>query len=271
MTPCITASGVAYLVRDGSEALHVFGAHGEALPGVSMSDLGISKCTVAVCYDDESSTLILTDCSNIVALDMRSEGIPTKLWHNPGTQNCCGLAMLPQAIAQGQRGIVVAAANGASTLRMYALSDGALVASISTGFSPTYLSADPYTGMVYAAVKNSDLARFHWDDAAATLVEVDGPTFLPTAGDEIGQWASAVMPPAVGKVSSQLLVVARDHRQLYVYSLPDYSLIHQHLLDIYITGLASDPTGTSLILCGNSTAGCVRVIEWPLAGMPDLV
>lgn len=80
----------------------------------------------------------------------------------------------------------------------------------------------------------------------------------------------AVVPPALGKRLSHLVVSDEGKEELLLFALPSLALIHKHRLKgVEVGAMTADPWGEALSVCDLS-AGIVRVVAWPLPGMPEL-
>jgi hypothetical protein len=190
------------------------------------------------------------------------------VWRAGECGNCCGLVMLPKlTLSNGSVSAVAMASNSMSEVRLHAIDDGRIISQLRLpvhGGSITYLAADPTTNTIY--VSGSGVRVLQWDTAAVALVESAATVPLP-AGVH-GSFPLAVMPPAPGCTDWLLLVGQRDRDTLHVFTLPDFLLVGTHKLPIPISGLAADPAGTALVIGGNYTGECVRVLAWPLPAVP---
>jgi hypothetical protein len=137
------------------------------------------------------------------------------------------------------------------------------------GLAPTSPATAPATGGGTSGAANGA-------SAAATHMEAwDLVPLHPLALRAAGYGSArplAVMPaplsPAGGR-GACLIIGELSGPRLKVLSLPDHRLIHEHVLEgVRIIGLAADAAGRSLAVADYASQA-VRVIEWPLPGMPD--
>jgi hypothetical protein len=159
------------------------------------------------------------------------------------------------------QGVVVANDFESDKLHAHRLSDGTRVASAKADW-PTFGAADPATATAYASTSGK-VSAFRWDGAA--LVE-EG--IVEAAGSTRNDRPVAVVPPAPGQRTSYLVVGRCYSPTLRVLSLPDRRLVHTHTLEgMEVMGLASDPSGTALVVC-DAASKAIHVLPWPLPGMP---
>ena len=80
----------------------------------------------------------------------------------------------------------------------------------------------------------------------------------------------AVVPPALGKRLSHLVVGDEGKEELLIFALPSLALVHKHRMKGVVVGaMTADPWGEALAVCDLSS-GTVCVVAWPLPGMPEL-
>jgi hypothetical protein len=263
MTPAITYDGTLYCPRNNDVC--VFSMSGLPLPSIKQTFLGLSGCTWAAAFDYASDTLLLAyrtsisdKNSQLVALD---ENHKTMRWIVPLEGSCVSIAVL------SEQSLVVVGDFTNKELIVIRLTDGGVVCR--TAFDRSVFSMATYKNTVFVSGILS-VAAFHWDGSA-----------LVSEGEVIARdefWSAlfvAVMPPAPGQRCSYLVAGTRNNRQpsLRVFLLPDLRLIHTHALSLVegvnMAGLATDPSGTALAVCDKGSQ-IVRVLVWPLPGMPPL-
>ena len=179
--------------------------------------------------------------------------------------DCLGLAVLPEG--------VVVAADLSGRLRIFDFDSGALVNSIAVP-SPLFVTAyqRAYDGrsVIYACTGHE--VSCYLLDSSRGLERIG----VLDAAASYGRKALTIMPPAVGKRESYLIIGWRGKPDLLVLSLPDHKVVHRYILtqeecpDCKLAGLAADRAGTSLEIC-NESSSAVHVLAWPLPGMPPLV
>jgi hypothetical protein len=160
-------------------------------------------------------------------------------------------------------------------LNVYRLSDGTVLRKISAGARlMPIIAADASSGVVFGSmwVSTDGLQVRQWpvaDDTGAAVLEAAG-VVVAEAGISKGEYRPlTVVPPVPGKSVSHLVVGSSDDGELLVISLPERRLVHRHTLyRTRVFGLAADPWGRALVVCDVSK---MRVLPWPLPGMPDLV
>jgi hypothetical protein len=259
--PVITRDGTLYAPLFKSAAVLVFSDTGTPLPALHTVTLGLSSRTISAAFVDDAGTLLLADAndasSKLVAVDAASRAVR---WSAALGCNCLGIAALPA------QDVVIVSDRKHEKLHVHRLSDGVRVASTKATY-PTYVTADPASGTVYASTGAypSSVSAFRWDRAALVA---DG--VVEAAGTADNLRPVAVMPPTPDRHTSYLVVGTCDKPTLLVLSLPDRRLIYTHTLEgMKATGLASDPSATALAVC-DFASKAIHVLPWPLPGMSSL-
>jgi len=255
-TPVITLDGTLYAPILDSPDVLVFAADGTPLPPLPLAALGLSRYARSAAFVEATGTLLLSDhdgtASTLVAVDAASRVVR---WSAALGGSCYGVAVLPA------QGVVVANDFESDKLHAHRLSDGTRVASANADWT-TFVAADPATATAYASTSGK-VSAFRWDGAA--LVE-EG--IVEAAGSTRNDRPVAVVPPAPGQRTSYLVVGRCYSPTLRVLSLPDRRLVHTHTLEgMEVMGLASDPSGTALVVC-DAASKAIHVLPWPLPGMP---
>lgn len=224
----------------------------------------------SVAIEEGSQTMFLADDSgvgsSVVAVDMRTSDVR---WRYSAATLIAGvdsLATLP--------GVVIAASYGGSLLVVLSASDGAELCTVALKVwqgagNPMHLAAfsgsvDSECGSVFVNVDNA-VAEWRWDSTACALSHTRK---FETLGAGHNFRPLAVMPPASGKHVAHLVVGECLSNELRVLSLPDCAIIHTHSLPFDIEAIAADPAGTTIVF--SLRDGEVRVVDWPLPGMPEL-
>ena len=259
-TPVITLDGTMYAPK--YDSLDVFAFDGTPLPSLPLADLGLRNIeTISAAFfdglekDTGTGTLLLANAmgaaSKLVAVDAATRAVR---WSAALGGDCYGIAVLPV------QGVVVASDSNLRKLHAHRFSDGTRMASVTAFVVPRYVAADSATATVYASTANK-VTAFRWNGAALVF---DGVV----EGATTGTWRPiAVMPPAPGQCTSYLVVGTEFSTTLRVFSLPDRRLVHVHRLEgICVAGLAADPSGTALAVCGY-TSKAIHVLPWPLPGV----
>jgi hypothetical protein len=261
-TAVITQDGTLYAPRDGSPDVAVVAADGTRLPSLPLVSLGMSTSTRHAAFVEATGTLLLADffgfSSKLVAVDAASRAVR---WSAALEHGCYGIAVLPA------QGVIVVSDPILGMLHVHRLSDGVRVASAeATGVA--YVAADPASGTAYASTvvhSSRAVSAFRWDGAALVAEGV-----VEAAGMADYLHTLAVLPRTPGRHTSYLVVGSARMSTLRVLSLPDRRLVHTHTLEgMDVTGLAADPSGTALAV-RNAASKAIRVLPWPLPGMPPL-
>ena len=258
----ISLAGLLFVPQFGSNDVLAFDSDRAPQPSLSVAGLGLgNRIHWSAFANGESPCLLLADTC-LVAVDPASHAVR---WATaPGLLRfCCGLAPLPE------HGIVVAA-NADETLFAHRLSSGERVGSLVVPGLGCYLAADPLTGVIFGngvPVKDQcAIACFSW--TAGSGFKTQG--FVDAAGSRDSLCPLTVVPPAPGKRVSHLVVGTRYSPELLVLALPGLALVHRHVLrGIEVSALAADPWGAALAV-GDASEKEIRVVAWPLAGMPEL-
>jgi outer membrane protein assembly factor BamB len=273
ISPAVSATGDLYIPQIDSTHVLVFDNTGAPLPGIDVTALGLSRKTIAAAVCDVSGTLFLTEengeHSVLVALDLSTRAIR---WRSPpGLTGCRGLATL------SDKGVLIAACHGDSKLRVFRITDGHLLSSFSlqsvtdhmNEAKPVNAAYDALSGTIFVSL-NRRVWSFSWDGSA-----IHSHGALSGTEDGRNYRSLAVVPPAVGRCTSHLVVGTWGSQELRVLSLPDMKLVYTTELStagderMRAHGLAADRTGTTLILCDDG--GVVYTLPWPLQGMPALL
>ena len=273
VTPCISPEGLLYCPPGNGHSVKVFDAGGKPLPDYPASSLGLSPHIFSATYaDGEVRTLLLADglpgSSALAAVDPATR---TVRWKSAvgDFHKCRGIAALPS------QNVAILMCSG--SLFAHRLSDGICVGSLETSENAMFLAADVATGALYGSITSGLGGMVH---AWACATDGAGGLRISLAGHvaATGLWAYnrplAVMPPAPGKTVSHLVVsmsnVTAYSNELLILSLPGLTLVHtQRLEGVVVMGLAADPWGGALAVCDMRSSG-VRVVAWPLSGMPPL-
>lgn len=130
-----------------------------------------------------------------------------------------------------------------------------------------------------------------WDEEHKSLVKQDD---VVAGGEMEERRPMTVMPPAPGKRHSHLILGCQMKEELRVIELPSLTLVCTTSLKtslgdgIMVQGLASDPHGAALVVLeffdereihdveatlesdSDFPESVIRVMPWPLPGMPHL-
>jgi hypothetical protein len=262
ITPAIAHGDTLYAPRYGSPNVVVVAADGTLLPSLPLAALGLSSNTHCAAFIEATGTLLLADdredSSKLVAVDAASRAVR---WSATLGGSCWGIAVLPA------HGVVILSDGSHGKLRVHRRSDGVRVASAEAVYA-SYVAADHASGTVYASTgahHSCGVSAFRWDGAALVAEGV-----LEAADTADHFRPLAVMPPTPGRRTSYLVVGTLDVPTLRVLSLPDRRLVHTHTLEgMQVMGVAADPSGTALAVC-DAASKAIRVLPWPLPGMPPL-
>jgi hypothetical protein len=257
-TPAISNDGTLYAPRKNSLDLLIFSPNGTPLQSLPVARLGLSNSARSAAIDDATATLMLADdnsvSSKLVAVDAVSRAIR---WSTGLGGDCLGIAVLPA------QGLVVSSVYRANKLRVHRLAGGALVAAAYAD-DPAYIAASPATTNAYVS-SETQVSAFRWNGSALVSEGV-----VEAAGVTGNDRPLAVVPPANCQHTSYLVVGSFGTPKLLVLSLPDRRLVHTYTLKgMAVVGLAADPSGTALAVCDGASRA-IRVLPWPLPGMPPL-
>lgn len=153
-------------------------------------------------------------------------------------------------------------------LEVRSLSDGARLCRVPAPVIGLYMAADSVSNVVYVgdAVAPCGVRAFKWSDSAGSL-ELVGTIAAITPVDNCRPLA--VVPPAPGSRTSHLVVGCIWSSHLVVLALPGHTVVHTFsVAPLKVTGLAADPTGTALVICGVKldarSERIVKAVSWPL-------
>jgi hypothetical protein len=242
----------------------------------------MSTTAVAAAFDESRGQVLLADWDNsgsrLAAVDARSGALRwiTNKHDTPFMMGCHGIALLPSA------GVCIATSIGDDTLCVHRLEDGERLATCKVPRA-WHVAADAASGLVYCA-NNNEVGVYTW--TGSVLKHLPERSFQ-AGSHQTGSGPTCVtVVPRVGRSPAYLLVCQRSGpKLLYVYALPGHVRVHSTTLseeDVpargYLVGLAADASGTALLLCvsggyGHSDSADrtpVRVVPWPLPGMPAL-
>jgi hypothetical protein len=260
-TIAVTAQGVLYVPVDSQEEMTVWDPRGCALPPLAVSRFGFQHVrTVAFC--DATDTLFVTNTATLVAASAAADY--AVLWSVP-VRRCIGLTVLPA------EGLVIAGSYQGSIVA-HRVSDGCVVGAAEGATDTVFVAADTSCACIYVS-SQTRVAAYSWHGSSGGF----GPREeVDAAGDTHDNRPLAVMPAAPGKRNSYLVVGTSNRPELKILSLPDRRLFCTvNLQDalgldtVKVLGLAADPGGCALAMC-DEEATAVRVVPWPLPGMPEL-
>ena len=244
------SDGTLFVPRFGSETVVRYSSGGASLAPIHQLDLGLSTCTVtALLNGSEKELLLLGGCpkeSSVVAINIPELSVR---WSTP-VKHCLGLAPL------AAHDVVVASSYYSECLHILRLSDGSEVNRVPIVGEPLYLASDMASGMVFASVRRAydNVVAFEWRDG--TLIEKQE---VSTETNVV-----AVVPASRSSGIAHVLSARCGNSSIFVYSLPDLALVHTHHLEgVEIAGIAADASGTSIVVCDNSS-NALLVLEWPL-------
>ena len=240
----MTAKGLVVIPRDGCSAVRFFdsavslaaccqGRHvrfsrarhlptrptqGSIVDSIDTATLGLSELTISSGYDDETDTLVLSDCDQLVGVRVATR---TVLWRHGDMGNCCSVAVLgPQVRRQvlccqprptvvfafRLQAVVVAGSNSYGDVRVYGLDGTELARAPATG--ALYVAADPLHSSVYASTRTGTKA-WTWD--GKDLVALDSTSLESEGSTSV---ALTVMPPAPGRRLSHLITAVRSSSRI---------------------------------------------------------
>lgn len=216
-------------------------------------------------FDDASNTLLLSDSSRLAAIAWPSRML---LWSTPAGsfKASMGIAVLPS------RGHVAVTSWSADLLHVHRLSDGERLGSVASRRCSHIATADTAavpSGTVYVSEERGVFAFSITAEGLPLPVKMGKVQAACVGPADTSYRVLAVMPPSRPGGSPHLVAAAWGGRELAVVSLTGHELVHTHALDFSVVGMASDPSGAALAL-SDSTSRAVRVLPWPLTGMPPL-
>ena len=191
----------------------------------------------------------------------------TVVWSHrlSGTQ-CFGLAVMSSFG-------VIFAITGGTHIEAIRVVDGSLICRFPSHSQQCFAATDSISGILFSGSRLSPYCVTSWawvPDGMGGRGELvcQGP--VEAAGTSNGYHPLAVMPPAVGKTTSYLVVGTLSKPELRVIALPSLMLVHTHVLEgMRVRRLAADPMGRALAI-GSYSSDTIRVLAWPLRGMPPL-
>jgi hypothetical protein len=252
----------------------------------------------AVAFDDSTGATVLIE--SISSVD-RSIGLPAMvdtervcfiravmlsvgggdsklLWTSTQLTACLGIGVT----SDYSQGVVIAGSYADNELRALRLSNGSVAAALPLR-NPMYVTAAPpqTSGAFFvncSPIDGSDEFLVLPCSYSAPLRRIVKGQPLALVPDARLPSPIIVLPPLRGRRRSHLVIASMGTGNLRIFSLPDYRLVHSHTLEgMKITGLATDVLmagcdSSVLVVCDAACqhSGRVRVLEWPLSGMPDL-
>lgn len=263
-SPVIALSGTIFLPVGGGDAVLVYNAIGNPLPGVDLALLGLSSSVEAAAFVEQASgILVLADENDVVAVDADSRAV---IWRNHGAvRGCNGLAVL------SAHGIIVASSPLDSAVVVFRISDGVRIFSFPLS-GPRFMASDPRSSTVYVST-HAGVVELLWDGLRFTQSRVVPGTEHPSTAQPVAVMRRTGL---TGTTISQLIVGKYGKSSLRVFSLPLLCLVAD--IDVpagapRVLGIAADPWGAAIAVVAKdkSGAGRVYVMEWPLLGVPALV
>jgi outer membrane protein assembly factor BamB len=254
----IASNAVMYVLCDNAmPVVRVFAADGSERPRLTVpTALKLSNLV----FVDTLNMLLFTAHKTLIAFDVEKQTIrwQTEIATEIGI-SCCKPSVL------STWGICVITTDN-KEVYVYSLDDGTLRFKDRTTEMCFQHTCDSATSTWYAQMPGV-IVSFRWD---GTELVADRTKQILT--DKI-----TVMPPTAGRHTSHL--VSTHHKrtgfsvnvQLYVYALPDLRLVWSRcLFNNVIKTLVTDPSGTSIAILDCYGGDSIRVLPWPLAGMPAL-
>ena len=273
MSPCISPDGLLFVPPGQGPAVLVFDAEGAPRPALSFANGCLAQNTKWAAYAPGNiPSLLLAEGQRgpcrVLSLDLLSHTVRWSL-HLKDVLECGGIAALPA------QGVAVVNSHGNDTLFIHRLVDGARTGGVQAILSQPaslgwFLAANPATGAVFGTYKTAAGHVVHaWSCAADNSLLTDEGS-VAAAGQAVFGRPLAVVPPAPGKTMSHLVVATVFSSELLILALPDLTLVHTHSLEgVAAWGLAADPWGGALAVC-DAESEAIRVLAWPLPGMPLL-
>ena len=134
------------------------------------------------------------------------------------------------------------------------------------------MTADVIAGVMYQKTHQRPLTRWRCDGGLAVLEPISYEDW--PSPETIGPIAIVHRDRDGGTaVTSHLIlgsVFGGTRGTLFVFVLPTLRLVHTHFVEGcgHLNAIAADPAGSSIVLCDDA-AGSVKVLPWPLPGMPS--
>ena len=252
-TPAIALDATLYVATWKSPIVSCFTGDGVALEPLLLSSVGLSPLCTNAALDASSNTLLLADCSKLVAINTSSR---TTLWQH--ACNIFGVTVLRHGI------VLVSSSQQVTALR---LCDGAFLSRTEL-LGCAHITSDAATAIVYITIRGPypsvqhSISAYKWDAEHNALVFV---AHVTTFTEPLSFRATTVVH--VPRHSRSFLVGTYNTNTLHVFSLPDHQLIHVYShTNIIMRGLAADPLGTAIAVC-DGASDTVQVLPWPLPGM----
>ena len=276
--PCISPDGLIFcLPRTGSGIL-VFNADGRSLPDLFCADFSVSELFCIAYANGDAPSLVLAGATDdilvaprLAAVDVSSRAVR---WNKS-----VGVRGSTLSISVFASTVVVACDD---LVLVHRLSDGSLIGSFVAPELAGCIVVDPISGICFGNATSEEdededeatRAVHAWyydvdDSEAEAEIFALGP--VAAAGSTSSNRILAVVPPAPGKTASHLVVGTDESSELLVLSLPGLVFIHSHILrGVRVAALVADPWGRALAVCDYDSQ-CIRVLTWPLPGMPPLL
>jgi hypothetical protein len=252
-TPAIALDATLYVATWKSPIVSCFTGDGVALEPLLLSSVGLSPLCTHAALDASSNTLLLADCSKLVAINTSSR---TTLWQH--ASNILGITVLRHGI------VLVSSSPQVTALR---LCDGAFLSRTEL-LGCAHITSDAATAIVYITIRGTypsvqhSISAYKWDAEHNALVFV---AHVTTFTEPLSFRATTVVH--VPRHSRSFLVGTYNTNTLHVFSLPDHQLIHVYSHpNMIMRGLAADPSGTAIAVC-DGASDTVQVLPWPLPGM----
>jgi hypothetical protein len=231
-------------------------------PLCPLAALGLETGTRTAAIDVDSDTLLLSDRRRLIAVDIRTRLVR---WSSKSGSFMCGMgiAVLPSC------GFVVASCYSAGKLYVHRLSDGERLGTlpISSGQHMTTADSASYpTGTVYVAERGGvHVYQVAPSGSLSHLMAV--PSALTEGSDYRVLAVMRYASPTLGRLVLHLVVASWSTKKLRVLAIPSHDLVCELDMGFTIVALTADPHGTALAV-GDGDAEVVRVLPWPLNGMP---
>jgi hypothetical protein len=265
----IATNGIMYaLVASQSVAIQVirvFTADGTERPPLSVL---IDDASVdSLVFVDTLNMLLFTTRTRktLIAFDIERQSIR---WSTKVTSKGKIKCDKPSVLSTRGVCIITISTTEGDEIHVYSLDNGTLrFKGLATHLcdNPT---CDPATSTWYAQMRvggHLKIVPFQWNGTTLIAERNRGRISQDTG-------AMTVIPPTAGKHASFLVCIVpiftSYSSRLQVYTLPDLRLVlSYHLQSVLDRMMCADPSGTSIAMVNY---GDVRILSWPLPGMPAL-
>ena len=256
----IALNSVMYVLFDNAmPVVRVFAADGTEQPLLTVPTALELRNLVFV---DTLNMLLFATGNTLIAFNVEGQTIR---WQKTITTG--GAIYCKPSVLSTRDGVCMITTTKGNEVHVYSLDDGTLRDKARLPDWCASHTCDSATSTWYASMSKA-IVSFRWDGTELVGART---TPIPHYVEQI-----TVMPPTAGRHTSHLLStrctwagIAFKNVHLCVYALPDLRLVCSLSLLDWSIELKTDPSGTSIARL-DRRRNLIRVLPWPLAGMPAL-